>query len=450
MKRRFVITAMALWMAVALTACGEKAIKEDVVASQESIKEDSGESDAAPKETEVSKEEEIIQESKEEDVASDLERDDKEEPLITPEENSNRLAEYYALPESKGFVFESNGDGTCTLVEIGTCEDELVVIPKKSPNGDTVTMIAEYAFYDAEDITEIVIVDKQLKVDDKAFQNCEFDKLVIGDCELEIGENAFEYCRDVKEIILINSNLEIGTYAFYDSGKKAKVEIINCAGNIKDKAFQTASISTLTISDSTLSIGENAFEYIDDLELLWVEGCDVDIATYAFYDSGDDMQVVLVNNVMDMDDKAFQSCNAVSLKIQGKDIELSEQAFEYSKELTDVVIEGENAIDVGTYAFYGCESLTNLSIGADTENAERKIVIDDMAFQSCAVAKVTIGSGDVEIGKDAFSNCDNLGTVEIKGKSLNVGKYAFYGCPEELAITYNGSTYNKDNIDNVK
>ena len=123
-------------------------------------------------------------------------------------------AEYEKLKESEGFEFESNGDGTCTLKQIGTCSDKDIVIPVKSPSGDKVTKIAEHAFYNAEDIDSIIFVGKTMKLDKKAFQSCEVKKIVITGCELNIDENAFSYCDDMKEIYKSNSKLEVEEYAF--------------------------------------------------------------------------------------------------------------------------------------------------------------------------------------------------------------------------------------------
>lgn len=39
------------------------------------------------------------------------------------------------LKPSEGLNFESNGDGTCTLIGIGICKDSDVVIPAESPEG---------------------------------------------------------------------------------------------------------------------------------------------------------------------------------------------------------------------------------------------------------------------------------------------------------------------------
>lgn len=96
-------------------------------------------------------------------------------------------AEYANLPESQGFEFESNGDGTCTLTKIGTCNDTDIVIPEKSPAGDMITMIAEYAFYGAEDINSIVLAGRTMELDKKAFQSCETEKIIITGCDLVVG-----------------------------------------------------------------------------------------------------------------------------------------------------------------------------------------------------------------------------------------------------------------------
>lgn len=64
-------------------------------------------------------------------------------------------------------------------------------------------MIAEYAFYGAEDIDSIKIAGRTMELDTKAFQACEDKKIVINGCDVvigrgnvELGDNAFSYCED--------------------------------------------------------------------------------------------------------------------------------------------------------------------------------------------------------------------------------------------------------------
>lgn len=114
----------------------------------------------------------------------------------------------------------------------------------------------------------------------------------------------------------------------------------------------------------------------------------------------------------------------------------------YCEDLPDVVI-GANNTEIGTYSFYDCTALVNVSIAAESESDELKIVIDDKAFQCSSAQNVLIGRCNVELWDNAFSYCEDLVSVGIKGILSDIGDYAFYDCPAELVISYNGSTYNK-------
>lgn len=212
---------------------------------------------------------------------------------------------YKNLPESEGFVFESNGDGTCDLKEIGLCKDTDIVIPEKSPEGDVVTKIDEYAFYDAEDIASIIFAGRNMEIADNAFQSCEVEKLVISGCELNIGESAFSYCDDLSSIYISNSTVNIDEYAFYDAGKNAEITIQNVSGVLDDNSFQSCAAVKLNMHRCTLELGEEVFAYSEDFETVEFSDSTVNIGSYAFYDAGDDMAVTFDHCGIDMDDNAL-------------------------------------------------------------------------------------------------------------------------------------------------
>ena len=431
--KKIIMMLVTMSMILSLVACGnsKETSSNEIVTEESTVKEseevNGGENNAADTTSESKK---------------NVENDNSSVELTVD-------AEYANLPESQGFEFESNGDGTCTLTKIGTCSDSDIVIPEKSPAGDMVTMIAEYAFYGAEDINSIVFAGRTLELDKKAFQSCETEKIVITGCDMVIGENAFSYCEDVTEVIISGSNIEVETYAFYDTGKDMNVKILNCTGVLDEKAFQSCGIADLTINDSTLELGENVFSYCEDLTAVAFDHSTVEIGTYAFYDSGDDATVTFSNCGLDIDDKAFQSCGITALNISGSETVMGENAFSYCEDLTDVIIGIGNA-EIGTYSFYDCTSLENVSIAADSEDDSLSLVIDDKAFQSCSVQNVVIGRGNVELGDNAFSYCEDLVSVDIKGVLSDIGDYVFYDCPAELVISYNGGSYNKESIEDAK
>lgn len=439
MRKKLLVMFMTVCTIVSLVACGNSENSDKNTSTSETVVENE-----ANDETESS-----------DDSGINVEEQDEtqEQSKADEQQNSNQDltidAEYANLSESQGFEFESNGDGTCTLTKIGTCSDTDIVIPEKSPAGDMITMIAEYAFYGAEDINSIVFAGRTMELDKKAFQSCETEKIVITGCDLVVGENAFSYCDDVCEVYISNSKIDVDAYVFYDTGKDMSVKIVNCTGILDDKAFQSCGIADLAISNSTLELGENVFSYCEELTAVSFDNSNTEIGTYAFYDSGDDATVTFTNCGLDIDDKAFQGCGLTTLNISGGETVMGDNAFSYCEDLTDVII-GVGNTEIGTYSFYDCTSLENVSIAADSEDDSLSLVIDDKAFQSCSVQNVVIGRGNVELGDNAFSYCEDLVSVEIRGVLSDIGDYVFYECPAELVISYNGGSYNKESIEDVK
>lgn len=438
--KKIMMMLVTMSIILSLVACGngkETGSSETAATSSSAV----GEESATKESEEINSSENNATDTTSEGTEN-VEKDNSDVELIVD-------TEYAKLKESQGFMFESNGDGTCTLTKIGDCTDSDIVILEKSPAGDTVTMIAEYAFYGAEDINSIIIAGRTMELDTKAFQSCEAEKIVITGCDMVIGENAFSYCEDVTEVVISDSSIEVETYAFYDTGKDMNVKIMNCTGILDEKAFQSCGIAGLTINNSTLELGENVFSYCEDLATVTFDNSTVEIGTYAFYDSGDDVAVTFTNCGLDIDDKAFQSSGVTTLNISGSETVMGDNTFSYCEDLKDVII-GVGNTEIGTYSFYDCTSLVNVSIAAESEDDNLVLVIDDKAFQSCSVQNVVIGRGNVELGDNVFSYCKDLVSVDIKGVLSDIGDYAFYECPAELIISYNGGSYNKESIEDAK
>ena len=102
--------------------------------------------------TEVQAKEEESTQSPEEQTGTpqspvDQEQEPPAEDTPAPPSTDNSVTVEKAY--SEGLAFRSNGDGTCALSGLGTFTGACVLIPPKSPTGDTVTEILPRAFADS-------------------------------------------------------------------------------------------------------------------------------------------------------------------------------------------------------------------------------------------------------------------------------------------------------------
>lgn len=341
---------------------------------------------------------------------------EKESGSVSETAKSNGQIAVTDLEFSTGFAFESNGDGTCTIIGMGTCTDKDIVIPDKSPEGDTVTLIDEYAFYSLEDVDSITLVNCNYEVDESAFQYGEFTALNIIGGNPVIKKSAFSSCGDLISISFNDCNIQAEEYAFYSIGKDADVIFSNCTGVIGESAFQYSDLISLSINDCQLEIEKSAFSSCDDLASIIFTNSIIETEEYAFYSCGDSAHVEMTDCSLILDDNTFQYSSLDNLTITGSDIQAGKSVFSSCEDLSSVNIDC-NSVDLGEYAFYSCEDLTDVMICENT-GTDNKINIDDSAFQYCKrLNTVTVGKGTVEIGKYVFSGCSDDITITIAGEN---------------------------------
>lgn len=105
---------------------------------------------------------------------------------------------------------------------------------------------------------------------------------------------------------------------------------------------------------------------------------------------------------------------------------LTNQAFENNLNITSVVIESDNLLEIDYRVFAGCSNLQNVVI-----DASRLEIIGDYSFAYCdSLTSVSIYSEDifVKIGEKSFRNCYSLETLSLPECLYQIGDGAFFGC----------------------
>jgi len=153
--------------------------------------------------------------------------------------------------------------------------------------------------------------------------------------------------------------------------------------SIGNSAFQFASLTSITIPNSVISLGN-----------------------YAFYGCGNLTNATIGNSVTNIGISAFRRCN----------------------NLANVTI-GNNVTSIGNYAFSYCYSLTSISIPDSVTN------IGYQAFYDCiSLISVTIPSKVTSIGDGAFEELPFLTSFYIKGNTPSLGGLDVFDGDSKLTV----------------
>lgn len=135
-------------------------------------------------------------------------------------------------------AYRSNSDGTCTLTGIGSVSACEIVVPAVSPDGDSVTAIADRAFVG----------------------NTTLRRVSLPETISELGFGCFYGCTALVEIALPAGVAAVPDYAFCDCAALARVKLPEGITAIGENAFSGCrSLAAVSLPDSLLTIGAGAF-----------------------------------------------------------------------------------------------------------------------------------------------------------------------------------------------
>ena len=127
---------------------------------------------------------------------------------------------------------------------------------------------------------------------------------------------------------------------------------------------------------------------------------------------------------------AFFGCTSLtSITIPESVVSIGDSAFAYCTSLTSVTIP-DSVTSIGNVAFGVCESLTSIMI------PDGVTIIGNLAFIGCtSLTSITIPDSVTTIGGYTFSDCSKLTSIDIPDSVTIIGSDAFSGCSSLSDIT---------------
>ena len=307
----------------------------------------------------------------------------------------------------------------------------------------SVELIGDRAFANTPALKNITFVmggTEKLVIGDGAFQSSGVSTLKLPARVAIIGINAF---RAAKLSALSfeeadNHQLtEIADTAFAET-LLVSVQFPSGLVSLGNSVFLgTKELETVTFGDGLVSVGAEAFKNSAVSEVEFPASLTT-LGASAFYSCTflESVTFGVNSQLQEIEDATFWGCTAlksITIPALVKEIGGAKDngAFYNCKSLASVIFESDgNCAVIGDYAFYGCASLSEISIPLSVGT------LGNYAFAGCAsLAEISLPRATVKLGEGLFSGCKKLSNVEMNTGADLLPTKMFENC-ESLSYIY--------------
>ena len=312
-------------------------------------------------------------------------------------------------------VYDSRDN--CNAI-IRTSDNALIVGCQNTIIPNSVTSIGDYAFYGCSSLSSINIPDSVTSIGSYAFYGCSsLTSINIPESVTSIGSYAFDGCSGLTSVNIPNSVTSIGSCAFKGCSSLTSINIPNSVTYISSYAFDgCSSLSSITVdtNNPVYDSRDNCNAIISTINNMLIVGC---------------QNTTIPNSVTSIGSYAFYGCSSLtSINIPNSVTSIGSYAFDGCSSLTSINIPN-SVTSIGDGAFYGCSSLTSINIPDSVTS------IGYGAFYGCSsLTSINIPNSVTYIGGSAFYGCSSLTSINIPNSVTFIGSSAFYGCSSLTSI----------------
>lgn len=254
----------------------------------------------------------------------------------------------------------------------------------------------------------------------------------VGDCVTSIGEKAFYFMNSIfTSVTISNSVTSIGNNAFSWNSGLNSVEIPNSVTSIGNNAFDSSSLSSITIPDSVTNIGSYAFSYSYSLTSVTIGSGVTSIGNRVFYkNSGLTSVTIEAVTPPALGSGAFDNTNNCPIYVPAESVEAYKAASNWSTYADRIVaIQPSTCYEIISEPITAYTSTTYDSVY--TYYNEKWHMLNNLnQYEEYGVYDI------VEDISSATTYEGKLGVVGTTEYQYSGGSWSVVGTYEDLSVTY--------------
>ena len=295
--------------------------------------------------------------------------------------------------------------------------------------------IADSAFYDCTDLTEVIIPNTVVSIGEWAFSYCDgLTGIDIPSSVKSIGYMAFGHSHNLEAINLPDGLTYMGDDVFYNT------EYYNNEDNwVNDLLYfdnflicaRGSSLQNCTVKEGTLLIASKAFSECRNLKSVTIPDSVRYINSKAFSECE-----YLTNVTVSSGNSNFTSVDGVLFNKNKTEL----ICYPASKTGTSYTVPNGVKI-IADGAFYSNKNLSSVTVSTGVTK------IGAEAFGVCYALNIVIIQNGVQyIGDYAFMYCENMESIQLPDSIISIKESAFYACYSLTDVYYDGAKVNKDKM----
>ncbi len=273
-----------------------------------------------------------------------------------------------------------------------------------------------------------------------------------------IGKNAFRSNAGVTKVVIPASVDSIASSAFYSATGLEEVVMQNSVRVICDNAFGYCSkLQKINMSSALQSVGNSAFVNCSALKNVEFPSSVKDFGTSVFYGCTGLTSVVLPSNITCIPNNTFYKCSALETAEIPASVEVIEEDAFQSCKMLNGLNPPSSLRKIGVRAFSGCKAITHVEFPDNVDTIQANafqacssltsvdfnnvVCISDYAFSPCPIKNLDFNSGLDSIGKGAFQGNLAVEALVLPESLKTTGKNAFADCKNLKTADLKNLTY---------